>query len=661
MDNIDYLCRSAVTINLACKDPAEVEADVRAMLAEAPLTAKCVLSHEHHAGKPSLYIRNKTGDQSPEIVYAARSGALAPLDDIDFAVNYVSAWKKNHHAWPVVYAYFQPPRDVPPELISGIDAMPIADLRTRSEVCDLSDAGFRPYHGDKAPDKVTARIITIKVAQGDNKPVANAIEEQTRPGDVVLVDAGGPAATVTLGGITASLAEKVRGIKGVLIYGEVRDQAELRSLSIPVFGLGHSANGPSKQGPGAVHCSLNIGNIPFRSGDIIKIEGNEIAVVSCAGAASILGHGKFMGEGPAGLDAAPAWQGVQAARYRKTFEPVEKAPPKNLPRPETPAFIPPLFKLYTPAQICDTASFIKSGRLWGAGTDMVLRRGAIPEGETLVGEAVLASGSEQGIESALGKAKKGDFLIVCGGSEVRLTPALMGKIHERGLACIVVDGKVIVDDALCAQYAIPCFARGIGAAAGPFPEAARKEAGPLRRMELSDGFLIKPGYVMMADIDGIAGFSPKKFSILYRAGFRKLLQEQTAEQRNKSGHRHPLPPGSIIIDRYFEPFVHAHIDQFPFLAASRGWAKMQLPADPLEVQFGSAGRKSRLGADETLTGVPEKITTHGEKPMTFTLRSNEGDLQEVEGVSGRALFDVAVAAERGESIEVRGDGSVVKR
>lgn len=665
MDNIGYLHENKIQIGLSHKDPGRMKEDVHQMLAETPMALKCVLRDEHHGERPSLYVREGVGGRPPEIVYGSSRKEAIPHNDLAFAVNFISEWQKNNQLWPSVYAYFQPPKDVPPELMSGIDEMPISQLRQRGDVCDLSGAGFKPYHGETAPDKVTARIITIKAAQGDNKPVANAIEAQTQPGDVVFVDNGGPGAGAILGGIIGSLAAKARGVKGILIYGEVRDQVELRNLSIPVFGLGCSPTGPSKVGPGSVHCSLNIGNIPFKSGDIVKIDHDQIVVVPGENAASILASRESKEEGQTARNMLLARGSDDPMRARKTFESTEKAPAKNRVRPETPSFIPQLFKEFAPAQICDSASFMDPKRLWGAGTDVALRMGAIPDGVTLVGEAVLSSGSEESIISALNNAKKDDFLIVSDKSAVQLTAAVMEKIHATGINCIVVDGKAVIDEGVRRKYDVPCFAKEIGAADGLKHESGRKGSPSLERIEMADGFIIKPGYVMMADVDGVSGFSPTKFSMLYRTGFKKSMQEKAAEDKIKSGHAsgylYPLPQGSIVTDRYYEPFVHVNIDQVPFLPTSRGIAAMTLPAEPTEVQVGSGDQMRKLGSDEILKGVPQKITARGEDPMTFTLRKKKGEIQEVEGISGRGLFEVALAVERKETIEVRGDGSIVKR
>lgn len=662
MDDINYLHENKIRPNLSRKDPEELAQHVHALLTESPRSMKLVLSDVVHREKPSLYIREGSQAKSPEIVFASVRKDEIPLDDLAFATRFICEWKKNNQTWPSIYAQYQPPQEVPPALIAGIAEAPMASIRKSDGVCDLSDLGFKPYHGDDTPASVTARVITMKAAQGDNKMVAHAIKEQVQPGDVLVIDAGGHAASATVGGIVGSFAAKNRGAKALLVFGEMRDQLELKALGIPVFALGCTPSGPSKEGPGSAHCTLHIGNAPFKSGDIIKIEKEQIVVVPLENAATILNSTATKEEAETKKSVSTD-HGEDTARVngRKTFDPQEKAPHKNRPRPETPPFIPQLFREFAPAHITDSASFLKPERLWGAGSDLALRMGNIPDGVTLTGEAVLSTSSEESIASALSKAKKGDFLVISGQTESSLSASIMEKIHAAGIGCIVLNGKAVIDEGLRDKYNIPCFAREKGTAEDSSKKAELDETEPLKRIELSDGFTIKPGYVMMADVDGIAGFSPTKFSAMYRAGYKKVVQEKASEERNRSEHAYPLPRASVASDRFYEPFTHSHIDNMPFVAASRGIAAMRLPDEPTEVYVSRGGERVKLGPDETLKGVPEKVTVHGESPMTFTLRSQHGEAQEVEGVLGPDLFSVALAAERKETIEVRGDGRIANK
>ncbi|HET7868017.1 MAG TPA: hypothetical protein VFL86_26725, partial [Burkholderiaceae bacterium] len=533
MDDINYLQENKIRMTLSRKDPEAFAQDVHTLLAESPRSMKCVLSDVEHKEKPSLYIREGANAQAPEIVFASVRKDEVPLDDLAFATRFICEWQKNEQTWPNIHACYQPPQQVPPELLAGVAEAPMASVRKWDGVCDLSTVGFKPYHGAGTPASLAGRVITIKAAQGDNKMVAHAIKEQVQPGDVLVVDAGGHAASATVGGIVGSFAAKNRSAKALVVYGEMRDQVELKALGIPVFTLGCTPNGPSKVGPGSTHCTLHIGNAPFKSGDIIKIEGEQIVVVPIENAAKKLNSTTTTDDAEAPKSESSD-RGKDTARVvgRKTFEPQEKAPHKNRPRTETPSFIPQLFKEFAPAHISDSASFMKPERLWGAGADLALRMGAIPDGVTLTGEAVLSTCSEDGIASALSKAKKGDFLVVSGQPESTLSAAIMEKIHAAGIGCIVVNGKAVIDEGLREKYNIPCFARDKGTAEDSSTKYASNEAEPLKRIEMSDGFTIKPGYVMMADADGIAGFSPTKFSAMYRAGYKKVVQEKASEERN---------------------------------------------------------------------------------------------------------------------------------
>jgi len=57
------------------------------------------------------------------------------------------------------------------------------------------------------------------------------------PGDVIVVDAGGEVTHAIIGDIMSSLAEK-RGVAGFVIYGAIRDAAEIGARRFPVYACG---------------------------------------------------------------------------------------------------------------------------------------------------------------------------------------------------------------------------------------------------------------------------------------------------------------------------------------------------------------------------------------------------------------------------------------
>ena len=60
-----------------------------------------------------------------------------------------------------------------------------------------------------------------------------------------------------------------RGLGGIVIYGAIRDSAELIAGSFPVFACGVTHRGPYKDGPGEVNVPISIGGMVINPGDLI--------------------------------------------------------------------------------------------------------------------------------------------------------------------------------------------------------------------------------------------------------------------------------------------------------------------------------------------------------------------------------------------------------
>jgi regulator of RNase E activity RraA len=97
------------------------------------------------------------------------------------------------------------------------------------------------------------------------------------PGDIIVVDAGGVLTTAIIGDIMSSLAEK-RGAAGMVIYGAIRDAAEIRSRRFPVYACGVTHRGPYKNGPGEINAPIALDGMVVNPGDIIV--GDEDGVVA---------------------------------------------------------------------------------------------------------------------------------------------------------------------------------------------------------------------------------------------------------------------------------------------------------------------------------------------------------------------------------------------
>ena len=109
--------------------------------------------------------------------------------------------------------------------------------------------------------------VTVRTRGGDNLAILRAYDF-CRPGDVMVVDADGDLSNALVGGIMTFGAAKM-GLAGMVLNGAIRDVAEIRERTFPVYARGVSHRGPFKDGPGEINVPINIGGMVVNPGDII--------------------------------------------------------------------------------------------------------------------------------------------------------------------------------------------------------------------------------------------------------------------------------------------------------------------------------------------------------------------------------------------------------
>ena len=115
--------------------------------------------------------------------------------------------------------------------------------------------------------RMVGTALTVKVSPGDNLMVHKAIDI-CRPGDVIVVDAGGICTQAIIGEIMSAIAER-NGAAGMVIDGAIRDADALARSEFPVFARGITHRGPYKNGPGEINVPVVIGEAVVNPGDII--------------------------------------------------------------------------------------------------------------------------------------------------------------------------------------------------------------------------------------------------------------------------------------------------------------------------------------------------------------------------------------------------------
>ena len=157
-----------------------------------------------------------------------------------------------------------------------------------SDVFDRwSGAGdILPVAGCHPGEVVVGPAMTVRTRPGDNLVVHKALD-LARPGEVVVIGAGGDVNRAILGGLMGHYA-KQRGVAALVVDGAVRDRSDLERQSCPVFARGLCQLGPYKDGPGELRGAVAIGGLAVQDGDLIIGDEDGITAVPRARAVEIL-------------------------------------------------------------------------------------------------------------------------------------------------------------------------------------------------------------------------------------------------------------------------------------------------------------------------------------------------------------------------------------
>lgn len=154
---------------------------------------------------------------------------------------------------------------VAPAILAALQDIPVAALSDNLHR-NIGSVGLQPYH---RPGRKTmaGTAVTVKTRGGDNLTPMRAFEF-CRPGDVLVIDAGGDVTNAVIGGILSFYTATI-GTAGLVLDGAIRDVAEIRERDYPVYARGVNHRGPYKDGPGEINVPVSVGGMIVNPGDIV--------------------------------------------------------------------------------------------------------------------------------------------------------------------------------------------------------------------------------------------------------------------------------------------------------------------------------------------------------------------------------------------------------
>jgi 4-hydroxy-4-methyl-2-oxoglutarate aldolase len=158
---------------------------------------------------------------------------------------------------------------------------------------DVSQSGcqidplIRPLRPPGQQPRLFGRAVTALCEPPDFGAVLHALDI-VRPGDVLVIAAGGHAETAMIGEILGGHLRRL-GAAGIVCDGAVRDVAELAGWAdLPVFARAITPRGPTGVDRGAVNASVTLGGRRVEPGNLIIGDDDGLACLDAASIRSLI-------------------------------------------------------------------------------------------------------------------------------------------------------------------------------------------------------------------------------------------------------------------------------------------------------------------------------------------------------------------------------------
>jgi 4-hydroxy-4-methyl-2-oxoglutarate aldolase len=126
--------------------------------------------------------------------------------------------------------------------------------------------------------RICGVAFTVQARAGDNLIVHKAID-MLKPGDVLIIKTEGFTEAGGLWGGMMSASAKMKGCRGLITDGSVRDTMLVKKLEFPIFSRGINVKGTTKALPGYINHPITMCNVTINPGDLVFADNDAVVVV----------------------------------------------------------------------------------------------------------------------------------------------------------------------------------------------------------------------------------------------------------------------------------------------------------------------------------------------------------------------------------------------
>ena len=161
-----------------------------------------------------------------------------------------------------------------PELVQQFADIPTSILSDSMNRFQAMDAGIKPLREGMA---LVGVAFTVQAMESSNWEAHQALS-LTQAGDVLVIAARGGMNAAVWGHVMTAAAKK-RNLAGLVIDGCIRDAAENRADTLPIYCRGIAPAGPHKGWQGNINMPIACAGVVVNAGDIIVGDDDGVVVI----------------------------------------------------------------------------------------------------------------------------------------------------------------------------------------------------------------------------------------------------------------------------------------------------------------------------------------------------------------------------------------------